>query len=155
MNARATVYFGVTTMYLREMRINDEDEWDLSSLRIGMVAGASCPEAALIEYENRYGCRLVQSYGMTETAATLTVCSLDDPANIRSRSVGVPIPDVQIRLDSNTQEIVVHTPAMMQGVITDEGLGTPGLSPDGWLHTGDVGNSMMRGGYTSPVVSRI
>lgn len=139
MNARVTVYFGVTTMYLREMRINTEDDWDLSSLRIGMVAGASCPEAALVEYESRYGCRLVQSYGMTETAATLTVCSLDDPASIRSKSVGIPIPGVQMRLDPSTQEIEVRTPAMMQGVITDEGLSTPGLFRDGWLCTGDMG----------------
>ncbi len=137
---RATVYFGVATMYLREMRVNDGDKWDLSSLRIGLVAGASCPEAAIIEYERRYRCKLVQSYGMTETAATLTVCNLVDPVSIRSRSVGVPIPDVSINIDDTTGEILCKTPAMMTGVIDRWGIGKPDLDDDGWLRSGDLGS---------------
>lgn len=139
MNARVTVYFGVTTMYLREMRINADNTWDLSSLRLGMVAGASCPEAALVEYESRYGCTLVQSYGMTETAATLTVCDVNDPPAIRATSVGVTIPDVQLKIDESNGEILCKTPSMMTGMILDDGFKPTELTEDGWFRSGDVG----------------
>ena len=74
-SVQANVYLGVSTMYLRELRENQDGEWDLSCLRAGLVAGATSPLAVFEEYEKRYGAILVNSYGMTETAATLTVAS--------------------------------------------------------------------------------
>ena len=138
-NSRVTVYFGVATMYVREMRVNKDGGWNLSSLRLGMLAGAPCPESAIREFESRYDCTLVQSYGMTETAATLTVNSAHDPLPIRAKSVGVPIPGVQIKLDSRTGEILVKTPALMIGIVSGDGYKLVDVDEDGWLHSGDIG----------------
>lgn len=140
MNTRATLHFGVSTMFLRELRTNQDSDWDLSSLRAGLVGGASCPELVLYEFEKRWGCRLMQSYGMTETSATLTATSLDLPVSVRARSVGVGVSGTQIKLDASTKEILCKSPSMMLGVIDENGGYKLDLDDGGWLRTGDVGS---------------
>lgn len=136
---RTTLYFGVPTMYLRELAANEFNDWDVNSLRSGTVAGASCPQKVFEEYEQRYGCKLIQCYGMTETAATLTAGSLDDSLEKRATTVGKPVAGVEIGLLDSTKEIVCKTPSIMKGVIRPDGSIDPCLDDDGWFHTGDVG----------------
>lgn len=138
-STRATIHFGVATMFLRELRENHDNEWDLSTLRAGLVAGAGCPKMVFTEFENQWGCKILPSYGMTETAATLTVGSLEDSLEKRYRSVGSPIPGVSITLDRDTQEILCRTPALMCGVYLEKGKLSLDVDEDGWFHTGDVG----------------
>lgn len=138
-NTRATVHLGVATMFLRELRENQDDEWDLHSLRAGLVAGAGCPASVIEEFEKRYGCRIMQSYGMTETAAALTVTPLDLPAEVRAHTVGYPIEGARIKLADGTREILCKTPALMVGIVGEDGVCRLDLDEDGWLHTGDVG----------------
>ena len=152
-NTRATVHLGVATMFLRELRENQDEEWDLGSLRCGLVAGAGCPASVLYEYENRYGCRIMQSYGMTETAATLTVTPLDVPVEVRAQTVGIPIEGAAIALAEGTNEILCKTPSLMVGIVQVPGVCELDLDEDGWLHTGDVG-SFDEHGFLS-VVGRI
>ncbi len=138
-NTCATLHLGVPTMYLRELRVNHSDIWNLSSLRTGVVAGASCPESVFFEYERRYGCKLMPSYGMSETSATLTVTDIDLPMDERAHTDGVAIKGAQIRIDAETGEILCKTPSMMEGIIKSDGTFEAGVDEDGWLHTGDVG----------------
>ena len=158
-SVRANVYLGVSTMYLRELRENQNGEWDLSCLRAGLVAGASSPLAVFEEYEKRYGAILVNSYGMTETAATLTVAELTDPLRERAASVGHPIQGAEVRtapLDADGDglacpyppepeggwrrgEIVCKTPSLADGIIGADGKLSRPLDAEGWLHTGDIG----------------
>lgn len=137
---RATLYFGVPTMYLRELAANDEGSWDVSCLRAGLVAGSSCPKSVFADYEDRYGCVLVQCYGMTETAATLTAGSLDEPCSARACTVGRPIPGARIALSPETKEIICSTPSMMSGIVRSDGTLDPSVDECGWFHTGDVGS---------------
>ena len=140
-SVQANVYLGVSTMYLRELRENQDGEWDLSCLRAGLVAGATSPLAVFEEYEKRYGAILVNSYGMTETAATLTVAELDDPLRKRAASVGHPIEGAEVRtapLDADGDglacpypaepeggwrrgELVCKTPSLADGIIGADG----------------------------------
>ena len=135
---RVTVYFGVPTMYLREMRVNEDDDWDLSSLRVAKIAGAPCPEAAAVEYERRYGCKMLSSYGMTETAATCTSADYDDSLRVRTAGVGKPIDGVQLKLDPETGEVLCKSVAIMDGFLREDGSIDPGVDEDGWFHSGDV-----------------
>lgn len=158
-SVRASVYAGVSTMYLRELRENSNGEWDLSCLRAGLVAGASSPLAVFEEYQQRYGAILVNSYGMTETAATLTVGSVSDSLRKRAATVGRPIHGAEVRtapLDGvpgelalpyppeadgscRRGELVCKTPSLADGVIGEDGVLTRPLDSEGWLHTGDIG----------------
>ncbi len=158
-SVQANVYLGVSTMYLRELRENQDGEWDLSCLRAGLVAGATSPLAVFEEYEKRYGAILVNSYGMTETAATLTVAELDDPLRKRAASVGHPIEGAEVRtapLDADGDglacpypaepeggwrrgELVCKTPSLADGIIWADGELVQRLDAKGWLHTGDIG----------------
>lgn len=146
-SARVTVYFGVPTMYLREMRINEDDEWNLSSLRVAKIAGAACPEAAAAEYERRYGCIMLSSYGMTETAATLTSADYDASMHVRAAGVGKPIDGVTLKLDPETGEILCKSVAMMDGLLQEDGSIVLELDDEGWFHTGDIGVVDEEGNY--------
>ncbi len=136
---KTTLHLGVPTMYLRELRVNREGLYDLSSLRSGVVAGANCPDTLILDYEYRYGCRLMPSYGMSETAATLTVCDINLPVKTRATTVGVAIEGAQIRIAPDNSEILCKTPSMMEGIIKPDGTFDAGVDEDGWLHSGDVG----------------
>ena len=152
-SARVTVYFGVPTMYLREMRVNEDDEWDLTSLRVAKIAGAPCPEAAAEEYERRYGCRMLPSYGMTETAATLTMADYDAPLHVRAAGVGKPIDGAVVKLDPETGELLCKSTSMMDGILRADGALESCLDDDGWFHSGDVATIDEDGNYY--IVGRI
>ena len=145
--ARVTVYFGVPTMYLREMRINEDDEWNLSSLRVAKIAGAPCPEAAAVEYERRYGCKVISSYGMIELAATTTSADFDSSLRVRTAGVGKPIDGVQVKLDPETGEVLCKSVALMDGFLLEDGTVDPGVDEDGWFHSGDVAEMDEDGNY--------
>lgn len=152
-STQATMHFGVPTMYLRELRVNQGDIWNLSSLRAGIVAGASCPEPVFAEYERRYGCRLMSSYGMSETSATLTVADIDLPAHERALTDGVAIEGAKIRLAKGTNEVLCKTPSMMLGIIRSDGTFNSGVDEEGWLHSGDIGELSQNGSLR--IVGRI
>jgi acyl-CoA synthetase (AMP-forming)/AMP-acid ligase II len=120
------------------MRVNAEDEWNLSHLRVAKIAGAACPEAAAAEYERRYGCRVISSYGMTEAAATVTMADYDAPLHVRTAGVGKPIDGVSVKIDPESGELLIKSVSLMDGLLLEDGTIDPGVDEDGWFHSGDV-----------------
>lgn len=137
-DARATMHFGVPTNFIRELKCNEDATYDLSALRAGLVAGADCPPFVIEQYERLYGCTLVQSYGMSETAATLTITPLTYSLEERISTVGFCIKGASAKVDPATGEIVCKSASMMEGVLQEDGSIVLDLD-DGWYRTGDVG----------------
>ena len=133
-SVHANVYLGVSTMYLRELRENQNGEWDLSCLRAGLVAGATSPLAVFEEYEKRYGATLVNSYGMTETAAPFAATRVTD--NVIG-TVGQPAPGSSIRI-SDEGELQVKGPNVFRGYHNLPEKTAEAFTADGWLRTGDL-----------------
>jgi 4-coumarate--CoA ligase len=122
------------------------DNYDLSSLT-QIVSGAAPLGAELAAAaSDRIGCEVVQGYGLTETSP---VTHLTPPGGYRAGTVGVLVPNSQMRLvdpesgeDQDVGgegEIWICGPHVMKGYLNNREASAATLDDDGWLHTGDVG----------------
>jgi long-chain acyl-CoA synthetase len=147
---RVTVFEGVPAMYVAVLNHPDLDDYDLSSIRVGMVGisgGAPIPAEVLDAFERRFGIVILEGYGMSETAATTTFNPSADERRVYS--IGKPIwgVEVEIRDDAgdvlppgrdHVGELVVRGVNVMRGYRRDPAA-TARVVVDGWLHTGDLG----------------
>ena len=162
-NEKCTALHGVPTMFIAELDLPNFGEFDLSSLRTGIMAGAPCP----IEVMNRvlnemHMSEVLIAYGQTETSPVNHMTSADDSIDKRVGSVGRPAPHCEIKIidaDGRTVgvgekgEICCRGYAVMQGYWDDQERTTETIDNDGWLHSGDIG-IMDEEGYTQ-VTGRI
>ena len=144
---RATIFEGVPTMFADLLSCPDLDSYDLSSLRVAISGGASIPAPVLDAFEERLGLVILEGYGMTETALTITFNPSADER--RAYSVGKPIWGTQTQVwDENSQplppgpghvgEVVTRGLHVMKGYLHDPEA-TAGTFTGDWLHTGDLG----------------
>jgi long-chain acyl-CoA synthetase len=102
-------------------------------LRVAICGGAALP----LEVARLFiglGLPLLQGYGLTEAGPVLTVNTLESN---RPDSVGLPLPDVELRL-SDAGELLARSPGVMAGYWRDAEATAAVLDADGWLHTGDL-----------------
>lgn len=130
---------------------------DLSTLRTGIVAGGACPPGLLPEAIARLHLRDVTvGYGQTETTAIITQTRTDDTIDLRARTVGRALPDVEVKIVDPKTGIEVATgsegelccrgfPVMRRYYKAPEATATK-LGANGWLRTGDLA-VMDRFGY--------
>ncbi|MFI7872318.1 long-chain fatty acid--CoA ligase [Streptomyces salinarius] len=139
---RATVFEGVPTMYAALLQ--HPFEGDVSTLRMCISGGASLPVEILHGFERRFGCPVLEGFGMSETSPVVTFNHPDRPR--KAGSIGTPIRDVEVRLvDEEGQdvapgeigELAVRGPNVMTGY-WNRPLETQAAIPDGWLRTGDL-----------------
>ncbi len=146
---RITVQFGVPTMYAKEIELyeNLEQKPDLSSLRVGMLGGAACAPDIIRWFETNIGCRLLNCYGLTETAVA-TMVDYDDPPEWREHTSGAPLRYVILKVvDENhrevergrTGEIVCCTPTVMEGYVAEPELTAAAFGENGCVYSGDIG----------------
>jgi fatty-acyl-CoA synthase len=161
---RCTSLYGVPTMFIAELEHPRFAEFDLSSLRTGVMAGAPCPVEVMKQVQTRMNMREVTIVcGMTETSPTATQTTTDDPLQKRVETVGRPAPHAEIKLiDPSTGRIVPRgTPGeqctrgymVMIGYWNDPGATAKAIDSAGWMHTGDLA-VMDDDGYVS-IVGRI
>ena len=138
-SCRATIEYGVSTMLLRQLRVPGERA-SLHTLKVFVAGGDSCSPDLLIDFERRFGCRVVQSWGMSEASSTLTAMPLNALRELRCESVGRAIDGVELSLDEASGELLCRAPTLARGVLDEHGLHALPVDAQGWFHTGDVGS---------------
>ena len=144
---RCTALHGVPTMFLAMLDHPDFASTDLSSLRTGIAAGASCPPPMMrrmIEHMNL--AEITIGYGMTETSPMSTMTLLDADMVTRSETVGTMLPHCEGRVIDEAGELVplgatgqycARGPGVMLGY-WNQREATAAAVRDGWMHSGDL-----------------
>ena len=146
---RCTSLYGVPTMFIAELGEPDLADYDLSSLRTGIMAGSPCPIEVMRQVVDQMNMSEVTiAYGMTETSPVSTQTSADDPLEKRVTTVGRVHPHVEIRIvDPATGEVVPRGTSgefqtrgysVMLGYWNDPERTAEAIDADGWMHTGDL-----------------
>ena len=144
---RATMFEGVPTMYMYMLAHPDFDRFDLSSLTRCTVGGQTMPVAKMQEVERRFGCPLIELWGMTELAGLGTTFPCYGPHTLGS--IGLALPHCEARIAAvgdarqtlppgEVGELMIRGPIVMQGYWGNEAATREAIEPDGWLHSGDL-----------------
>ncbi len=161
---RCTSLYGVPTMFIGELEQPRFAEFDYSTLRTGIMAGAPCPVEVMRKVQSvMHMPEVTIAYGMTETSPVSTQSSTDDPLELRVSTVGRVHPHVEIKIvDPNNGRIVVRGEAgelctrgysVMLGYWGNEQATRESIDPARWMHTGDLA-TMDDAGYVN-IVGRI
>ena len=105
--------------------------------RVRYAASGAAPIAPdVLKFFMGIGVPMHEVYGMTENTAVATA---NRPGRVRLGTVGEPHPGVELRIDPETGEILTRHPGVFVGYFRDPEATAKAMEPDGWLHTGDVG----------------
>jgi fatty-acyl-CoA synthase len=156
---RCTSLYGVPTMFIAELGLPNFDDFDLSSLRTGIMAGSTCPQHVMRKVIDRMHMREVAIvYGMTETSPMSTQTRPTDSLARRVTTVGKVVGHTEIEvIDPETGgqvergtpgELCTRGYCVMAGYWNDPEKTAEAIDGDGWMHTGDVA-VMDRDGYVA------
>jgi fatty-acyl-CoA synthase len=146
---RCTAVIGVPTMFIAELEHPDFEQFDLRSLRTGMMGGSPCPIEVMRQVIERMGVsEMTIGYGLTEAAPVVTLTSSDDTIERRVTTVGPPLPAVEVKIvDPATGqevprgqqgELWTRSFMVMKGYYKMPEASATAIDADGWLHTGDL-----------------
>ena len=102
-------------------------------LRVAMSGGAALP-TKVAQFFVGLGLPLIEGYGLTEAGPVVTSTGIE---NSLPGSAGRPLYGLEVKLGERS-ELIVRSPAVMQGYWQNEQATAQALSPDGWLRTGDI-----------------
>jgi long-chain acyl-CoA synthetase len=100
------------------------------------VSGGAPLSREVGEFFYAMGMLILEGYGLTETAPLL---SINRPGDFKFGTVGRPVAETQIKIDPVTGEILARGPQVMQGYHNQPEETARVIEPDGWFHTGDIG----------------
>ncbi|HLM26921.1 MAG TPA: AMP-binding protein [Thermoleophilaceae bacterium] len=146
---RCTSLYGVPTMFIAELGLPNFGEFDLTSLRTGIMAGSPCPTEVMKQVVSDMHMEEVAiCYGMTETSPVSTQTRADDPLDKRVGSVGQVHPHVEVKVidpDSGqvvergeTGELCTRGYSVMLGYWDDPERTAEAVDSARWMHTGDL-----------------
>src|SRR5262245_34135214 len=96
---RCTALYGVPTMFIAELNDPRFGEFDLSSLRTGIMAGSPCPIEVMREVVGKMGARdMTIAYGLTEASPVITQTATTDSLEHRVGTVGTALPGLEVRV---------------------------------------------------------
>ncbi|TDI51486.1 MAG: AMP-binding protein [Acidobacteria bacterium] len=146
---RCTSLYGVPTMFVAQLGHPGLADFDLSSMRTGIMAGSPCPTEVMRRVIDDMGMGEVTiAYGMTETSPVSTQTSTDDSVEHRVSTVGRVLPHVESKIvDPDTGELVPRGEGgeyctrgyhVMLGYWNDPEKTADAIDADGWMHSGDL-----------------
>ena len=160
---KCTALHGVPTMFINELDHPQFNEFDLSTLRTGIMAGAPCPmEVMKRVLSDMHMQDVLIGYGQTETSPVNHITLSNDSLENRTSTVGRAVPWVEIKITNENNQVVgigekgeicVRGYSVMQGYWNDEERTRETIDIANWLHSGDLGE-MGEQGYVQ-VVGRI
>ncbi|WP_271270809.1 AMP-binding protein [Aliamphritea hakodatensis] len=161
---KATALFGVPTMFIAELGDEQFEQYDLSSLRTGIMAGSICPAEVMKAVNSKMHMQEVQiAYGMTETSPVSTQTAADDPFDKRVSTVGRSQPHIETKIidPANGQvlprgeigELCTRGYSVMIGYWNNPDATADAIDDRGWMHSGDLA-TMDEEGYVQ-IVGRI
>jgi fatty-acyl-CoA synthase len=145
---KCTALYGVPTMFIAELDHGEFSNFDLTSLRTGIMAGAPCPIEVMkrVNSEMNMG-EVTIAYGMTETSPVSFQSAVDDPLDRRVSTVGRIHPHVEVKvvdLDGKIVkrgergELCTRGYSVMLGYWEEPEKTADVLDANGWMHTGDI-----------------
>jgi fatty-acyl-CoA synthase len=146
---RCTALHGVPTMFIAELELANFSEFDLGSLRTGIMAGAICPEPLMLRVQTlMHMTEVTIAYGQTECSPINHMTAVDCPLDKRVTTVGRAIGHTEIKLVDSSGEMVARGEkgeiccrgySVMSGYWQDPAKTAATIDTEGWLHSGDIG----------------
>jgi long-chain acyl-CoA synthetase len=142
---RVTVFQGVPTMYNALLHADRADSTDASCLRVCMSGGAAIPVELIRAFEEKFGCAILEGYGLSETSPVASFNQPDKPR--KPGSIGTPIEGVEMQVwddDGNevaqgeVGEIVIRGHNVMKGYWDRPEATGEAIDADGWFKSGDM-----------------
>jgi fatty-acyl-CoA synthase len=145
-----TVFNSVPSLFLAILHNKDRSSYSLNSLRSGIIAGSDVHTSDFLLIAKELGMEgLMQSYGQTEASPSITFSDSQDSLELRSRSVGRKISNIEMKIVDPLSgmplatyqpgEILIKGYNVMKGYYKNETETKAALTEDGWLRTGDIG----------------
>ncbi|MFJ2060460.1 AMP-binding protein [Streptomyces sp. NPDC087908] len=161
---RCTSLYGVPTMFIAELNLPDFADYDLSSLRTGIMAGSPCPVEVMKRVVAEMNMAEVSiCYGMTETSPVSTQTRRDDDLERRTGTVGRVMPHVEVKVVDPATGLTVGRGAagelctrgysVMLGYWDEPEKTAEAIDTGRWMHTGDL--AVMRDDGYVQIVGRI
>ena len=145
---RCTGLHGVPTMFIAVLNHPRFKEFDLSTLRTGIMAGSPCPIEVMKRVAGEMNMREITiAYGMTETSPVSFQSSVDDPLEKRVATVGRIQPHLEVKIvDAEGRIVPVGIPgelltrgySVMREYWGDEERTREAIDASRWMHTGDL-----------------
>ncbi len=154
---RCTTIYGVPTMFIAELDHPDYAQYETSSLRTGIMAGAPCPIELMNRVVDEMHCgELTIAYGQTEASPAVTQSSTDDSLEVRVATVGAAMPCTEVKVvdpsgetvDVGVQgELLTRGYLVMKGYDRDPAATAAAVDSEGWLHSGDFATMREDGNF--------
>jgi long-chain acyl-CoA synthetase len=142
---RCTALPGVPAVFYLMNTFPDAGKYDTSSLRFCAGGGQPMPKEVIEEFEAKFGCIILEGYGLTESTAGTSTNRLYEPRKVGS--VGLPLDCAEVKIvdDAGNEvpvgepgEIIIRSELNMKGYL-NRPQETAEVLKEGWLYSGDIG----------------